>query len=124
MGYLTSKFRAAVATLCGRGPVKQRLIAAFTSHLSDLHDDEIGPEQRAECAKLRQRLHQVTPTNGEGPIRASVRKMSPDEAADCAETIIELYSQLLTCDSGGRPLHLIETGRDNLPELPSFLTKS
>lgn len=124
MGYLTSKFRSAVLILSGRGPIKQRLMTAYTAHLSDLHDDEMAPEQRAEFAKLRLRLHQVRPMNGEGPIRASVRKMSPNDAAECAEIVVELYAQMLSADVSGRSLHLVDSGRDGVPPIPKFLTKS
>lgn len=123
MGYLTSKFRSAVISLSGRGPIKQRLATAYMSYLSDLHDDEMAPEQRAEFAKLRQRLQQVSPMNGEGPIRASVRKMSPHDAAECAEIIVDLFAEMLSADASGRPLHLVDSGRDGVPPIPKFLTK-
>jgi hypothetical protein len=40
-------------------------------------------------------MNQVAPLNGEGPICASVRKMSIDEADDCARRIVDLYGDMI-----------------------------
>ncbi len=123
MAYLTTKFRDAVLTLSGNGPVKQRLAQAFLNQLDELHDDELPLDQRGRFSKLRKRLHQVAPLNGEGPVRASVRKMSPKEASDCAALIVEIYSGILEKDLNGASLYLVNGEANATPEIPRFLVK-
>lgn len=124
MAYLTGNFRDAVVALSGHGPVKQRLAHAFTTYLEEIHDDEMPANSRHKFANLRQRLHQAQPHNGETAIRASARKMSPTEAAHCAEMIVELYADALTHECHGQPLHLVESEVSKSAPLPPFLVKS
>lgn len=123
MAYLTGNFRDAVIALSGHGPVKQRLAHAFSTYLDEIHDDELPAETRHSFADLRRRLHQGTPHNGETAIRASVRKMSPTEAAHCAEIIVQLYADSLTQECHGQPLHLVETDTGQSVAVPPFLVK-
>ncbi len=125
MTYLTKQFRLAVTVLCGNGPVKQRLAQAYLNHLDELHEDELAPELRRSFADIRSRLHAVKPAGGESAARASVRKMSPPQAADCSRIIVELYEALLRQESDGRLLHLVETGDEPAPvAVPRFLLKN
>ncbi len=124
MAYLTGNFRDAVRALSGAGPVKQRLIQAFSSHLDEIHDDELPGEARLAFAELRTRLHQAKPMNGETPIRASVRKMSPTEAEHCAEIILDLFESTLEQEMNGRPLHLVDSENASASPIPPFLVKT
>ncbi len=124
MAYLTGNFRDAVRVLSGSGPVKQRLIQAFGTHLDEVHDDELPATARPAFGELRSRLYQAKPMNGETAIRASVRKMSPTEAAYCAEVVVQLFELLLEQELNGRPLHLVETEQANGAAIPPFLVKS
>ena len=81
MSPLTKQFHDAVLTLAGHAPIKQRLVSAYSEHLSGIHDEDLPRRLLGRFADLRRRLHGVTPLNGEGPVRASVRKMSGAEAA-------------------------------------------
>lgn len=124
MAYLTGNFRDAVRVLSGSGPVKQRLIQAFTTHLDELHDDELPSDAKAAFTELRSRLYQAKPMNGETAIRASVRKMSPTEAAYCAEVVVQLFEQSLEQELNGRPLHLVDSEQPGGAAIPPFLVKS
>jgi hypothetical protein len=63
-------------------------------------------------------MHAVTPLNGEGQIRASVRKMSAQDAAECALVLVALHSELLRI--GGRSKRRVHGETDIAP----FLVKS
>ena len=64
----------------------------------------------------------VAPLNGEGPICASVRKMSLDEASACAARIVTLYGELAKAnDTIQVALPLPEN--DEI-RVPPFLVKS
>ena len=85
-----ARFHAALTVLAGHGHVKQRLITAWDDHLVEIHEDELPIALKQTFADLRHDMSRVTPLNGEGAICASVRKMSLDEASDCAGRIVSL----------------------------------
>ena len=95
MTYHVDRFYAAVATLAGDGHIKQRLIKAYQDNLADIEDDDLPVDLKESFAELRQRMYCVAPLNGEGPIKASVRKMSVTEASDCATSVVSLYGEML-----------------------------
>ena len=74
------RFHAALIVLAGHGHVKQRLIEAFERHLADIDEDDLPITVKQSFADLRSEMQRVAPSHGEGPICASVRKMSLDEA--------------------------------------------
>ncbi len=90
-----NRFYTAVSVLAGHGPIKQRLIQAFEDNLAHIDDDAIPIAVRESFAELNDLMKQVEPLNGEGPICASVRKMSIKEADECARRILDLYGDLL-----------------------------
>ncbi len=118
---LIKHFHAAVLALVGHEPIKQRLVSAYTDHLSTVREDELPRRLVERFADLRRRLHTVTPLNGEGPVRASVRKMSGPEASDCAGIIVDLYGEL-SRQAADEPLHLVRA--PELESVPDLLLKS
>ncbi|MBT8099905.1 MAG: hypothetical protein KJO82_09150 [Gammaproteobacteria bacterium] len=122
MTNLVNRFYAAVSALAGDGHIKQRLIRAYQDNLDEIEDDELPIAMREPFAELTARMHNVAPLNGEGPVRASVRKMSCPEAGKCGESIVDLYAQMLKhADSAQVDLPL---SQDDAAPLPPFLVKS
>ena len=117
-----NRFHAALLVLAGHGHVKQRLIKAFEEHLNEIHEDELPSGLRRSFADLRDELHRVSPLNGEGPICASVRKMSLDEAGACAGRIVTLYGDLLRQTDLDQPE--VAAGIESEKHVPPFLVKS
>ena len=95
MTYPVDSFHAAASVLVGHGHIKQRLMKAFEDHLDAINEEELPKIRRRTFVEVQQALHRVTPLNGEGPVRASVRKMSPIEAGDCAIKILSIYREML-----------------------------
>ena len=95
MTYPVDSFHAAASVLVGHGHIKQRLMKAFEDHLDAINEEELPKIRRRTFVEVQQALHSVTPLNGEGPVRASVRKMSPIEAGDCAIKILSIYREML-----------------------------
>jgi len=89
------RFHAAVSALAGHGNIKQRLIVAFEDHLATIESDEIPIAVKQSFADLRKMMSGVEPLNGEGRIRATVRKMSIVEADECAHKMIDLYTDII-----------------------------
>ena len=75
-------------------PIKQRLIAAYRRHLRAFAKTSC----RRRCApRSRQVMRSsggVEPLRGEDAVTASVRKMSNQEADDCAALIVEIFGDV------------------------------
>ena len=116
------RFHTALTVLAGHGHIKQRLIKAFEENLVDIHEDELPIAMKQSFADLRHDMHRVTPLNGEGPICASVRKMSLDEASEIAGRIVSLYGEIARRrDDLQTSLPLVEADETRVPP---FLVKS
>jgi hypothetical protein len=116
------RFYAAVSVLAGHGDIKQRLIQAYEENLAIIDDHDLPIVIRQSFADLREMLSQVAPLNGEGRVRASVRKMSVPEADAGAQKMLALYADII---------RLEDSSEDFLPrkaaektKLPPFLVKS
>jgi hypothetical protein len=122
MPYHVDNFFTAVSVLAGHGHIKQRLISAYDDHLESIDEDDLPIPVRESFADLKQLMHRVAPANGEGPICASVRKMSVDEANQCAQIMVDIYGDMIRHSDSGQttlPLQI-----DDRPEIPPFLVKS
>jgi hypothetical protein len=92
-------FHFATLELVRSSPIKQRLISAYRRHLATLTEDELPFELRSSFAQISRSLRGVQPLRGEDAVAASVRKMSNQEADECAALIVELFGLL----GRGRP---------------------
>lgn len=89
-----SHLRAAVLQLIGAGPVKQRLCEASLRHLCDVDPARLPPDVAERYQELMHALSTAPATGGLGRVGATVRKMSEQEAADCAVQVLDLYLAL------------------------------
>jgi hypothetical protein len=95
---------------------------AYGDHLDDIDEEELPESIRESFANLRHEMYRVTPLNGEGPICASVRKMSAEDAGDCAVSVVSLYREMIShSDHGQVDLPL---DHKNRRAVPAFLIKS
>ena len=122
MSYHVDRFYAAVTVLAGHGHIKQRLMKAYEEYLVAISEDELPIAVKQTFSDLKHQLNRVTPLNGEGAICASVRKMSVDEAAECAGSIVALYGEVTRLGDSGQVLLPLE-GKER-SGVPPFLVKS
>jgi hypothetical protein len=122
MSYHADRFFAAVSVLAGHGHIKQRLIKAYEDNLTEIDEDELPDGVQPAFAELRLRMQRVTPSNGEGRVCASVRKMSVDEASECAVMLVALYAEIARASE----CEHAALARDNgeRPGVPPFLVKT
>ncbi len=85
---------SATLELVRSAPIKQRLIAAYRRHLATIQEDQLPAEARGSFARVMQSLGGVAPLRGEDAVTASVRKMSNQEADDCAALVVEIFGLL------------------------------
>lgn len=121
MTYHVDRFYAAVSVLAGDGHIKQRLMRAYQDNLDDISEEELPRQIKKTFSKLRRRMHRVAPLNGEGPICASVRKMSVHEASDCAVSVVSLYSEIIRQAGDLQDPLPVQGDQDGVPP---FLVKS
>ncbi|HTB86828.1 MAG TPA: hypothetical protein VK743_02700 [Steroidobacteraceae bacterium] len=84
-------FHFATLELVRSTPIKQRLISAYRRFLSSLPTDEVPTEVRESYGQVIRSLCGVAPLRGEDAVAASVRKMSNQEADECAAQIVEIF---------------------------------
>ena len=111
-------FHFATLELVRSTPIKQRLVCAYRRHLASLPEDDIPAEIREIFGQVMRSLRGVQPLPGEDAVTASVRKMSNQEADDCAALIVEIFGQMCkthdySADSSNVvPLHAVERAAD------------
>jgi hypothetical protein len=111
-------FHFATLELVRSTPIKQRLVCAYRRYLASLPPEEVPAEVRESYAQLMRSLCGVQPLRGEDAVAASVRKMSNQEADECAAQIVEIFG--LMCKTqhasvrGGTvvQLHAVERAPD------------
>jgi len=87
-------FHFATLELVRSSPIKQRLVCAYRRHLAPLQESDIPSEARESYAHVMRSLCGVAPLRGEDAVAASVRKMSNQEADDCAAQIVEIFGMM------------------------------
>lgn len=117
------RFFAAVSVMAGDGNVKQRLVRAYEDHLQALDESSLPPDARQPFAELKRLMRSVAPLNGEGPIRATVRKMSPQDAAHCGRLMLELLALLVRSAASGDGAKTARAPKER-PAVPTFLVRS
>jgi len=90
-------FHFATLELVRSTPIKQRLVCAYRRYLGSLSADEVPTEIREPYGQVMRSLCGVKPLRGEDAVAASVRKMSNQEADECAAQIVEIFG--LMCKS-------------------------
>jgi hypothetical protein len=112
---ITARFEAAVSTLVGDGPVKQRLAEAWARHLAGIDVADLPHPLAEDFLGLRAAMERVRPCGSESVIQASVRKMSPREAGDHAGTILVLFRELVRTSPRVEPLKIVSGDGDTPP---------
>jgi hypothetical protein len=122
-------FHFATLELVRSTPIKQRLICAYRRYLSSLQQNEIPTEARETYGLIMRSLCGVAPLRGEDAVAASVRKMSNQEADDCAAQIVEIFGLMCkthhtsTRSSSVVQLHSVERTADEFAA-PSLIASN
>jgi hypothetical protein len=94
---------AATAILASSGPIKQRLIDAYRTHLAGIDQDELPKEIREEFCSVADCMSCVRPLRGETAEQATVRKMSDIEAGRVALRIVSMLGAVARVQMFQRP---------------------
>jgi len=99
MASLTERLEAAVYALTGAGSVKERLERAYSAQLADLQPNDFPREFRAEFQQLIDALHRERALPGDSVLKASLRKLSSEQAAHYAMLIVRTYGRVAALKS-------------------------
>jgi hypothetical protein len=102
-------FHFATLELVRSTPIKQRLISAYRRHLSSLTLEQLPGEVRDSFGQIIRALIGVLPMRGEDAVAASVRKMSIQEADECAAQIVEIFGLMSRARPTVVQLHSVDS---------------
>ncbi|MBS0387478.1 MAG: hypothetical protein JSR15_03270 [Proteobacteria bacterium] len=88
---LADQLEAAVIALAAHGALKDRLSTAYCNHLEDIDLQDLPLEAQQDFAELAKAMHAARALPGDSIVRASVRKLSNEEAQRWAALIVRLY---------------------------------
>ncbi len=89
----------ATTRLSKSGSIKDRLADAYSSHLVEVDADDLPEAVRNEFSALCAAMHRERALPRESAIRASVRKMSNDEAGHYAALVVRMFATLARTDN-------------------------
>ncbi|MEM7611436.1 MAG: hypothetical protein AAF270_07155 [Pseudomonadota bacterium] len=126
MTVLKKRLHDALIILTGHEDAKSRLSKAWIDGLDTVEPDEVPDGIREKFLAMRDRLCARQPVNKEHPVVATIRKMSPMEAARYNRDIVQMYAQLMAADQPMQ-LRLVESidGEESIETdaVPDFLTQ-
>jgi len=122
MSNLVDRFTTAVSVMAGNGHIKQRLVQSYEGNLQGIECDDLPVAARQPYADLRAMLQSVSPLNGEGAVRATVRKMSANDAEQCAGLMVQLLAEVIR--HSGSEQKRLPLQADDRAIVPPFLVKS
>ncbi len=88
---LADQLEAAVTALATHGALKDRLSTAYCNHLESIDVQDLPLETQQDFAELSKAMHAARVLPGDSVVRASVRKLSNEEAHRYAALIVRLY---------------------------------
>jgi hypothetical protein len=89
------QLEGAALSLVRSGPIKERLTDAYRNHLALVNPAELPERLRAEFRACHDALTREPPLRGEDAVRATVRKMSNQEADEVACSVVRLFVELV-----------------------------
>jgi hypothetical protein len=90
----------ATITLSQSGSIKDRLADAYATHLIQLDVEDLPESLRDEFEGLCQAMRRERPLPRETAIRASVRKMSNEEASRLAALVVRIFAIVARTGAG------------------------
>ena len=88
------QLEGAALSLARSRPIKERLADAYRNHLALVNAEELPDTLREEFRACHDALTRERPQRGEDAVRATVRKMSNQEADDVACNVVRLFAAL------------------------------
>jgi hypothetical protein len=89
------KLQAATLSLARSGTIKERLTNAYRNHLASVVEADLPTEVRDEFRAFSYAITREQPMlRGEDAVRATIRKMSNDEADHIASSVVRMFAAM------------------------------
>jgi hypothetical protein len=99
MNNVLDQLHQATVKLSQSGPIKDRLADAYATYLSNVDASDIPDRYRNGFIELHTALNRERPLPRESVVRASVRKMSSDEAGRHSALVVNAFAALARVSS-------------------------
>jgi hypothetical protein len=86
------QFEGAALSLARSGPIKDRLSDAYRNHLAHVNVEDLPDVLRGQFLACHEALTREAPLRGEDAVRATVRKLSNQEADELALRVMRLFA--------------------------------
>jgi hypothetical protein len=94
-------FEAATASLTRAAPIKDRIADAYRNYLVHIHEEDLPNDVCDEFRALTDTLTRVSPElRGDDPLRATVRKMSNNDAEIAASAVVRMFGAVSRAIAG------------------------
>jgi hypothetical protein len=94
MSRVYDRLESATLLLARSGAIKDRLDGAWRQYLGNLEPDDVPRELRLQFLELASAIQRERPLRGEDAVRATIRKMSNEEAERHAAHIVRMFCRL------------------------------
>lgn len=88
------RLESATLLLTRSGAIKDRLQGAWRQYLCNLEPDDVPRDLRLQFVELSSAIQRERPLRGEDAVRATIRKMSNEEAERHAAHIVRMFCRL------------------------------
>jgi hypothetical protein len=88
------RLESATLQLARSGAIKERLEGAWRECLANIEADDVPHECRLQFIELTGQIQRERPLRGEDAVRATIRKMSNDEAERHAAAIVRMFCRM------------------------------
>ncbi len=94
MSRIYDRFESATFVLTRSGAIKDRLNAAWRQFLGNIEPDDLPRDLRIQFLELSGAMQRERPLRGEDAVRATIRKMSNDDAERLASQIVRMFCRM------------------------------
>jgi len=94
MSRVYDRLESATLSFARSGAIKDRLEGAWRQSLSKIEVDDVPYELRLQFLDLSVQIQRERPLRGEDAVRATIRKMSCEEAERHASQIVRMFCRM------------------------------
>ena len=94
MSRVYDRLESATLLLARSGAIKDRLEGAWRKWLANIETEDVPREIRLQFMELSSQIQRERPLRGEDALRATIRKMSVDEAERHAAVIVRMFCRM------------------------------
>jgi hypothetical protein len=94
MSRIYDRFESATLHFTRSGAIKERLEGAWRQCLAHIESDDVPREIRLQFIELCSQMQRERPMRGEDAVRATIRKMSNEEAENHASVIVRMFCRM------------------------------